>query len=200
MWEDFPKYEKLLWKLVWKWMVITRNRFETTELFNELVIVYVNSYRTWTTGKEMVDWRGKPRQQFQYLLGRTCWSHLCDYVIRSNRVVTVSIEDVIVEARQSEFEELWTKFFFEALDALVTTENGKFILDVILHKEKGLEKAKELRMSREREGKNSVPRNRMINKEDLRYYFTRIEGMRWQDYKCGMLDLEGAFHKVLKDC
>lgn len=198
MWDNFKQYEKLLWKLVWKWMSITRNRYTPDELFNELVIVYANSFNTWQTGLEMADWRGKSDEEFRYLLGRTCWAHLCDYVIRKNQTVLVSIDDVIVESQSPEFEELFTRFFFEALETLVVTPHGKEILDLILHNSNKLDEAKQARMDVYRQGRPSAyGRNRKMNKDDLKYYFTKVEGWECQAYQSGMQEVEQAYRQLL---
>lgn len=198
MWEDFKTYEKLLWKLVWKWMAITRHKYQPNELFNELVIVYANSWNTWQTGREMADWRGKSDEEFRFLLGRSCWTHLCDFIIRRNKVVQVSIDDVIIEASSPEFTELFTRFFFEALDTLVTSEYGKEILDVLIHRRELLEKAKASRTAIFRTGSTSIPRKRQINREDMKYYFCKLEGWKCQDFSLGMTEVEKAYRQLLK--
>ena len=189
MWDRFPKYEKLLWSIVWKWMYKVGNKYEPNDLFNELVIVYINSYRTWTTDREMVDWRGKSELEFKRLLWRSCYNQLYDVVIRRHSRIMFSIDDVVVTSTNKEFNELMNRFMLEEIWSLLRTEEGRDIFDLVVKHPEKLARAR-------RKRREIIVRNRLYNKQDLGYYFKEMEGWECLKYRRGIQDVERALNSV----
>jgi hypothetical protein len=186
IWAELGIYNKLLWKIVWLWHLKNPRKTEPQELYNELVILYADL---------VLNHKLNPKDKdFSKVLWRACWGRLYEVIVRANSKVIISIDDIIVSTGKDVFQEIYNRFVVEEIRSLVSTPEGKMVLEFILNEPETLRRAslarKQLEVREERE--------RELCKEDLRYYFLKVKRWRWVAYKSAVSDIEQAMAMVFQ--
>ena len=161
VWKVFPKYEKLLWSVVWKWIRRSR-RLEPEDLFSELVLIYHDCYCKYPYLEE---------QKFISVLYSSAYNKCVDIVVRESSYVPLD-DGIWIHSDKDEFQRWFNLFMVNEL-LETATPSTKAVVVVLLN---NADEIYELRDNRN----SHLFRNRQLSRRDLEEYLCERKGWKYQ--------------------